>query len=69
MFYVIATIHGIIFDISHIHIECGKYQWVIHGILLLPQNNVMDLNNVNFLFYYILWYDKGTDTWGNVMHA
>ena len=29
-------------NISHIQIECGEYM----GILLVPQNIVMDLNNV-----------------------
>ena len=27
-------------------VECGKYQGLILGILAVPQNIVMDLNNV-----------------------
>ena len=31
---------------SSINLECGKYQELFHGILLAPQNTVMDMNNV-----------------------
>ena len=33
-------------QISHIKIECGKYQKIFNGLLLVPQNVVMNLNNV-----------------------
>jgi hypothetical protein len=32
--------------ISHIQSECGKYLKKICGILLVPHNTIMDLNNV-----------------------
>ena len=28
------------------HFECGKYPYIFRGILSVPQNTVMDLNNV-----------------------
>ena len=33
-------------SIPHIQIECEEYPGVFSGILLVPQNIVMDLNNV-----------------------
>ena len=33
-------------NISHIHIECGNYLTMFCGILLVPRNIVMNLNNV-----------------------
>jgi hypothetical protein len=36
----------IVFDVSHIQTECGKYQGIVCGILSVPQNTIMDPNNV-----------------------
>ena len=37
---------GIFSNIPHILFECGKYQWILCGILSVLDNIVMDLNNV-----------------------
>ena len=29
--------------------ECVEYPGILHGILSVPQNNVMDLNNVMYI--------------------
>ena len=41
LFYGTDNIPQIFLDISHIQYECGKYL----GVLLVPQNIVMDLND------------------------
>ena len=38
--------HEIFLDIAHIYIEYGKGLGIFHGILLVPHNIVMNLNNV-----------------------
>ena len=41
------TIVNVVFpDIPHIQIKCGEYVGILRGILSIPHNNVMDLNNV-----------------------
>ena len=45
-YYVVLTVfHIIILDISHIQTECEKYPEIFYGILSLPHNIAMDLNN------------------------
>ena len=41
-----TTIHKIYLNISHIQTKCGKYHGIFCGLLLVPHNIVMDLNNV-----------------------
>ena len=36
--------------IPHIHIECGEYMKIFHGIFSIPWNIVMDLN-------YVIWFE------------
>ena len=48
MFRGTNNIHGIFVDIPQIHIECGKYQGTFCENILIPQNAIMDLNNVMF---------------------
>ena len=33
---------------GQIQSQCGKYQWIFHGILSVPPNIVMNMNNVFF---------------------
>ena len=41
-----VTVFHIIFPhISHIHSECGEYAEILCGILSLPHNIVMNMNN------------------------
>jgi hypothetical protein len=42
----LTIFHIIFLDISHIQYECGKYQGILSGILSVPQNVVVDMNNV-----------------------
>jgi hypothetical protein len=42
---------------NHVQYECGKYLGIFHGIVLVPQNIVMDLNNVTTLSW--AWEAKG----------
>ena len=48
LFKSITMFHGIdniSQTISHIHTECGKYPKIFCGILSIPHNIVMKLNN------------------------
>ena len=42
----LTIFQGIFSDIFHIYFECGKYMGIFHGILLVPRNIRMNLNNV-----------------------
>ena len=42
----LIVFHGIFPDISHIQFECGKYLGVFCGIVSIPHNIVMNLDNV-----------------------
>ena len=42
----LTIFHEIFWIIDHIQTECGKYSGLFHGILAIPQNIGMDLNNV-----------------------
>jgi hypothetical protein len=42
----LKILHGIFSYTFHIQIECEKYMRMFHGIFSIPQNIVMDLNNV-----------------------
>ena len=58
MFYGTDNISLVFLDIPHIQSKCGEYPKILCGILLVPQNIVMDLNKVmvlqeNMIFYYL----------------
>ena len=40
----LTLFHEIVLYNFHIHTECEKYKEIFHGILSLPQNNIVDLN-------------------------
>lgn len=45
--FVELTFFHIIFpNISHIQSECGKHHEIFYGIISIPHNTAMDLNNV-----------------------
>ena len=41
-----VAFHVVFPDIPHIQTGCGKYSGILCGILSVPQNIVMDLNNM-----------------------
>ena len=42
----LTIFHVIFLDIPRIQFECGEYPGILCGIVLVPQNIIMDLNNV-----------------------
>ena len=42
----LIVFHEIFLNISHIQTECGKYLGIFSKTLSIPQNIIMDLNNV-----------------------
>ena len=41
----LTIVHEIFHDSSHIQYEYGTHWRIFHGVLSIPQNIVMDLNN------------------------
>jgi hypothetical protein len=46
---VLCGIDKIPKNIPHIHTECEKYLGIFGGVLLVPQNIIMNMNNVMLL--------------------
>ena len=42
----LTVFHIVFLDIPHIQCECGEYPGILRGILSVPQNIVMNMNNV-----------------------
>ena len=58
----LLVLHGIFFYLSHIKYKYGKYHEIFRGVMLIPHNNVMDMNNVMWPFtvspfFYLKNYD------------
>ena len=52
-----------IHDISHINSECEEYLQISHGILSIPHNTNMELNNgMSFFFHLIVTFSKAHTT-------
>ena len=49
----VTIFHGIFPYIFHIRSECENYKGIFHGIMSIPQNIIMDLNNVMELHTYM----------------
>ena len=54
--------HKIFLNISHIQTECGKYSGIFYEILPIPQNIVMNLNDVMNLIHKFIYIEKETIT-------
>ena len=57
-----TVFHKIFLNISHIQTECGKYSGIFYEILPIPQNIVMNLNDVMNLIHKFIYIEKETLT-------
>jgi hypothetical protein len=58
----LTIVHGIFLNTPHIQYECWEYPEILCGILSIPQNIIMDLNNIMIIEWYESWYEKNKRT-------